>query len=302
MKFRKRLKRNIVWSVAWSFDRLLNILPRGAAVALGSWIGLTAWAILRRDRYRIDLHLRLAYKDRLSDRERRQIGRNFFVNTGKNIVDVIRVRKHLADEIMPLVTIDGLDHFDKAYNAGKGLVGITGHLGNFELLAACMAARGYKIGVIGREQADDRIDRWIVEHRKSAGLVNFATTESPRRVLAWLREGNVLGVLIDTDSVRIRGRFVPFFGRMSNTPVGQTILGLRTGAAFMPMACVRTGDNRYKVIFKPPIEYDASLPEDELVQSVTLKCAKALEEIIDTYRDQWIWLHNRWHTRPENPA
>ena len=302
MRFAKRLKRQVVWSTAQFFDRLLNILPRSAAVWLGSWIGMVAWAILPRDRYRIDRHLRLVYKDQLSEPQRRNLARSFFVNTGKNLVEVVRFRKHFAQEIKPLVEVEGLEHFDRAYRAGKGVIGITGHLGNFELLAAYIASLGYEAGVIGRELPDKRLDQWLVANRQAVGLVDFPTTESPRRILAWLKSGKVLGVLIDTDSIRRRGVFVPAFGRLSYTSAGQTILGIRTGAAFVPIVCVRTPGDRYKVIARPAIEYNATDPEDELIRSLTLKCTKALEQFIADYPDQWIWLHNRWHTRPEDAS
>ena len=302
MRLSKRLKRNAVWTVARFFDRLLNILPRSVAVALGGWIGLAAWAILRRDRYRINRHLEMIYKDKLTDYQRRLIGQSFFINSGKNLVDVVRFKRHFAAEIKPLVTVEGLEHFDRAYRAGHGLIGITGHLGNFELLAAYVASLGYNVGVIGRELDDPRLDQWLTANRAAAGLRNFPTTESPRHILVWLKEGKVLGVLIDTDSIRRRGVFVPAFGRLSYTAVGQTLLGIRTGAAFVPMACLREAGDRYRIITMPPVEYDRSLPEEELLVSVTAKCTKALEEIIERYPDQWIWLHNRWHTRPEQTS
>lgn len=302
MRLAKRLKRDAVWAVARFFDRLLNILPRSTAVAIGGWIGLTAWAILPRDRYRINRHLEMIYKDKLTDHERRQIAQNFFINSGKNLVDVVRIKRHFASELKSLVTVEGLEHIDRGYRAGRGVIGITGHLGNFELLAAYISGLGYHAGVIGRELPDSRLDRWLVANREAAGLRNFPTTESPRHILAWLKEGKILGVLIDTDSIRRRGVFVPAFGRLSYTAVGQTLLGIRTGAAFVPIACVREPGDRYKIVILPEVEYDRNLPEEELLVSVTAKCTKALEEIIDRYRDQWIWLHNRWHTRPEQTS
>ena len=299
MKLRKRLKRQIVWSTAQIFDRMLNVLPRNIAVTLGGWIGLAAWSILPKDRYKIDRHLKLAFKDQLTKSERHQIGRRFFVNSGKNLVDIIRFRKHYTREIKPLISVRGLEHLDAAYRAGKGLIGITGHLGNFELLAAYIASLGYEAGVIGREMSDPRLDDWLTANRRAVGLTTFSTTESPRRILSWLKAGNILGVLIDTDSIRVRGMFVPFFDRPSNTPVGQTLLGLRTGAAFVPIVCVRQPGNRYLVEIKPAIQYNTNLTGDDLVREVTRKCANALEEFVRAYPDQWIWLHNRWHNRPE---
>ena len=261
-------------------------------------MGLAAWKLFPRDRFRIVRHLNLVYKDNLSLKEKNTISRNFFINSGKNLADVIRFKKHYRDEIKPKMTSEGLEYFDRAYKEGKGVFGVTGHIGNFELLAVFLAELGYDIAVIGREMYDNRIDKLLVENREAMNLTNISTTDSPRKLLGWLKDGKAVGVLIDTDSFRVRGMFIPAFGRLSNTPVGQTIIGLKTGAAFLPMACVRTADNNYKIIIKPPVEYiEGDISEDQVYQ-VTLKCTRALEEIIHQYPDQWIWLHNRWRTKP----
>ena len=92
--------------------------------------------------------------------------------------------------------------------------------------------------------------------------------------------------------------FIPAFGKPSNTPIGQSIIGLKTGASFVPMACVRSGNNSYKIIIKPEVMIERTDNFDDDVYNITLKCTQALEEIINDHKDQWIWIHNRWHTRP----
>jgi KDO2-lipid IV(A) lauroyltransferase len=144
---------------------------------------------------------------------------------------------------------------------------------------------------------DRRLNRLLVRNRRALGLINVDTRESPRTLLKLLHDGYAIGVLIDTDSGRVRSEFVPAFGKKSRTPIGQSLLGLKTGAAFVPMACVREG-NRYKVIVKPEIFPDNRDNFDQKVYNITWRCTQALEEIIDAYPDQWIWIHNRWRTRP----
>lgn len=302
MRLGKRIKRQIVWSIARSFDRMLNRLPRRMAVAIGGWIGLFAWTILPKDRHKIDRHLTLAYKDELSESERRAIGKQFFINSGKNLADLVRFKRHYQDQIKPLVRVEGIEHFEAAYKAGKGLIGVTGHIGNFELLAAHISSLGYQIAVIGRELNDPRLDQWLTDNRRAAGLTNFATTESAKTILSWLKSGKALGVLVDTDSMRVRGKAIPFFGRLANTPVGPFHLGVRAGSAFLPLCCVREGDNRYLIRIEPSIRPPDGAPYDEAVTGVMIKCTNALEQFIRRWPDQWIWLHNRWQTKPEDVA
>jgi len=302
MKLSKKLKRDAVYLFTRVLMFFFNFIPRRLTLFIGAWVGLAAWKLLGRDRYKIDRHLSMVFDDSLTSHQKRNIARGFFVNSGKNLADMCRFKKYYSTEIKPLVSIEGLDEFDAAYKRGRGLLGITGHIGNFELLAVYFADLGYRIGVIGREMYDARLNSILVGNRQVMGITNFTTTESPRNILRWLKTGGVLGVLVDTDSIRVSGAFMPFFGRLANTPIGQSLLGLRTGAAFLPVACLRTGDNRYHIVVKPEVRIRPSGNAEEDAYRMTLGCTKALEEIIKENKSQWIWLHNRWHTRPENTA
>jgi KDO2-lipid IV(A) lauroyltransferase len=281
---------------------LFNIVPRQLAVYVGGWLGLAVWTLSVKDQHKSARHLTLALGDTLSHSDRRRIGRNFFINSGKNMADVLRFKKHFASEILPLIDHEGMEHFATAAAKGKGVFGVTGHIGNFEMVGAYVQSQGFDIAVIGRELYDPRLTRMMLENREAVGMTNISTTDSPKRIIKWLRDGNLVGVLIDTDSHRVRGQFIPAFGRWSNTPVGQTILALKTGAALVPAACLRTPGGRYQVVVKPEVLIDPSGDFDTDVYNATLKCTQALEEIVREHLEQWPWQHNRWRTRREATA
>ena len=297
---RKKIKRALVYYLVRIFIWFFNIIPRFIAVFLGSILGYLVYFISRRDRIKARRNLNAALGKMLESRQQKTIVRSMFVNFGKNLADVIRFKNYYESQIHSLVDVEGQEYFDRAYNKGKGVIAITGHIGNFELLAAFMVKSGYKSAVIGREMYDKRLDEFLVGNREALGLVNIDTKESPRRIIKLLRDGYALGVLIDTDSIRVRGDFVPAFGRLSYTPTGQSIIGLKTGAAFVPMACVRNG-KRYKIIIKPEVTIDRSDNLDDDTYKITKECTAVLENVVRDYPDQWVWLHNRWHTRPETP-
>jgi KDO2-lipid IV(A) lauroyltransferase len=294
----KKLKHDCVYWGTASLFRILNLMPRSPAVFTGAVIGYLAYLVIKKDRMKGDRSLRLVYGDELSPGQRRAIIRNLFINFGKNIVDVIRFKRHYRDQIKNLVDCEGLEYFENAYNKGRGVIAVTGHIGNFELLAAHFVELGYAVAVIGREVYDVRLNEMLVANREAMGLVNIDTRDSPRSVLKALKKGYAVGVLIDTDSVRVRGAFMPFLGRLAHTPVGQSILGLRAGAAFVPMACVRNG-KRYKIIVRPEIVIRRTDDFESDVYNITRKCNEVLEEIVDQYKDQWIWIHSRWRTEPK---
>ncbi len=293
----QRIKNNLVYRFAVFVKWFFNILPRSMAVFVGSVFGYIAYYFSTKDRATAHMTLQMVYHESLTAAQCERVIKNLYMNFGKNLAEVFRIRKHYSRKIKSLIDVEGLEHFDAVYNRGKGMVAVTGHIGNFELLAVYFAERGYKVSVIGREMYDKRLDKLLIDNRESMGIVNISTTDSPRRIMRILRDGYALGVLMDTDSMRVRSEFVPAFGKLSYTPVGHSILGLKAGAGFVPAACVRVGD-RYKVIVKPEVTIESSGDFDKDVYNITAKCTKALEEIIDEYRDQWIWIHNRWLTRP----
>lgn len=298
-KFRQKLKNNLVYCFIKFIIFLFNILPRPVGLFFGSLLGHLLYLLFPKERIKSNKHLKLAFGETLSKNERQVIIKKMFLNLGRNFIDAIRIPKYYKSQLRPLIDVEGIEHFEKVYNRGKGVIGVTGHIGNFELLAAFSAAEGYKAAAIGRELYDKRLNKLLVSNREIFGLINVDTKDSPRKILKLLKNGYVLGVLIDTDSYRVRSEMIPAFGTDSNTPVGQSIIGLKTGAGFVPMVCVRNG-KRYKVIFKPEVTINRTDNFDADVYNITKKCTEALEEIVTEYKDQWIWMHNRWATTQED--
>ena len=301
MSLYKTTKRRAVCLFARLCLWLFNRLPRAVTVCLGGWIGLVTWWFSPRAEHQALRHLELAATGRFSFRTKQLIGREFYINSGRNLADVVRMRRHFAAEIDHLVEAEGMEHFDLAYRRGKGVIGITGHIGNFELLAAYIQKQGYDVAVIGRELNNPGLNRLLVENRESVGLTNVYTTDSTKRMVDWLKKGGVVGVLIDIDSSRVRGLYLPVFGRWGYTPVGQTIIGLKCEAAFVPVVCLRQPDHRYRVIARPAIEPVTTGDFETDVRRMTGACSRALEEIILAHPEQWPWQHNRWRTpRPRH--
>lgn len=295
----KQIKRTSLVALAKLFIGVVNQLPRRLALTIGSWLGLVIWWVSVKDQHRIARHLKMVYRESKSFSERHLIGRRFFVNSAKNLIDVVRSRRHYVSQIKPLMDVTGLEHYEKALKDGHGIIGLTAHLGNFEMIGTYLSSIGYPIAVIGRRMYDDRLDELLVGGRQAMGITNFYTTDSARTILKWLKNGGVIGVLMDTDSFRVRSMMVPAFGRLSYTPIGHIAMAVQVGATIIPSFCLRTDDDRYKVLIKPPIRYELTGDKEKDIYRVAAMCNKVVDETIKEYPEQWIWLHNRWHSSPE---
>jgi KDO2-lipid IV(A) lauroyltransferase len=295
---KKRIKNWFLFRLITGLIWFLNFLPRNTAISIGGLLGGLAYFTIGDARRRTICNLRLAFGGEQKKKELRRLALGVFRNLGKNVADAVRLKNMKWEDVDRITDVEGLENLDRAYRQGKGIVGLTGHIGNFELMAAWFSLKGYKVSVIGREVYDPRLDRLLVKNREKVGLENIPTTAGIKPILKVLKSGRVLGMLADQDSSRVRGVFVDFFGRPARTPVGPILLPYKTGSPIIPMAIVREDKNRYKIVVKPEVKLVFSENREKDVLEVTQRCAKVLESIIREYPDQWLWMHDRWKSKP----
>ena len=298
-RIRKRIKNWFLYRLITAIISLLNFLPRNIAIWVGGFLGKLAFLIIRDARRRTLSNLSLAFGKEMNETNLRKLACQVFENVGKNVADAVRLKKINWENLEGITEIEGLEYLNQVYKAGKGVIGLTGHIGNFEFMAAYFSLKGYKLSVVGRELYDPRLDRLLVENRENVGLENIPSSAGVKPILKALRAGKILGVLADQDSSRVRGVFVNFFGRPARTPVGPALLAYKTGSPIVPMAIVRKNDNKYKIIVKPPVELSFSENREKDIADITQKCTQVLESIIREHPDQWLWMHDRWKSKPE---
>jgi KDO2-lipid IV(A) lauroyltransferase len=294
-----RLKNNLVFWGARGLWRAINILPRKLTLFMGETLGLLAFMVVRKERHRTLTNLDRAFGEDFTIRRKKAIARQCFVTFGRSTIDVMRFQNHYHREIRPNIEVVGAENLRQMSEKGKGIVAFTGHFGNFELMAAWTAQAGYKAAAIGRELYDKRINKMLMSNRSDMGVINVRTDDSPLTILRYLKDGCIVGFLIDTDSFRVAGELTPFFGRPAKTPIGPTQLGLMARAAFMPVFCVSYPGGKYRLVFGEELVPDSYERTRENVYRLTCRMTKIIEDAVRQYPEQWIWMHNRWHTKPE---
>jgi KDO2-lipid IV(A) lauroyltransferase len=298
IRAKRRIKHWLTFRFITSLILLFNFLSRRNAIVLGKVLG--RWAFfLQQDARRTTLrNLKFALGKTKKEREIKKLALQIFENIGKNTADVARFPKLTSSEVDGIVQAEGLKHLDTAYKKGKGVIALTGHIGNFELLAAYLALKGYKLSVIGRNVYDPRLNQLLVRNRETVGLENISSTDDVRNMVKVLKAGRILGVLVDQDSSRVKGIFVSFLGKSALTPVGPAILHLKLDSPLVPMFILRNENEKYKIIVKPELKLQPSGDKDKDIKNLTQKYTEVLEEIIRKYPSQWLWMHKRWKSRP----
>ena len=299
-KSKKRLKNWLIYRFILILISFLNLLPRRLSLSIGRSLGKLAYLILPESRSTTLQNLKIAFPN-LGTGSIKKISLKVFECLGRNAVDAIRLPKMSWEEIQKITKVEGIEHLEKAYSQGRGVMGVTGHIGNFELLAAYVSLQGYKLSAIGRELYDPRLDELLIKNRQKMGVQNIYSTAGVREVIKVLNSGRMIGVLIDQDTSRVKGIYVDFFGRKARTPVGPAILALKLGVPIVPMAIVQTREGNYKIFVREEVKPLAGKTKEENICYLTQKCTEFLEQVIREYPDQWVWMHKRWLRTPDNP-
>jgi Kdo2-lipid IVA lauroyltransferase/acyltransferase len=294
----KKLKNDLIFVIVrWTF-RFLNRVQRETAFRLFTTLGRVAFYLVISERRKTERHLTLAFGKSHSAPAIHQMTKRVFRDLARNMVDAFRIGTMNSHSIDEFVTIRGFEHIDQAFTAGKGVIAITGHIGNWELLGAYLAFKGYPLHVIGAPIYDKRLDEMIVKNRMASGAGYIARGGATREILRTLKRNGMVGILMDQDSKKNEGIFVDFFGIEGYTPVGPIVLALKTKAIILPMAIHIQNDNRHVIQIKPALPMIETGDQERDIYENTLRCTKALEAFIRENPTQWVWMHERWKTRP----
>jgi len=286
--------------------RLLGLLPRGPVMALGGLVARLAWRLAPANRRLMLAHLAQALPDR-SEVERRAIARACLRHLAWLAAEVVTIRGY-ADRLTEYVSFaPGAEERVKAALAqGRGIVYVTGHVGNWELMARRMARAGVPCATIAKAGQDPRITA-LLEEARTGGDVEVLWRESPstaRAMIRCFRQGKLLGILIDQDT-RVQGVFVPFFGRPAFTPRAAGDLALRFGApalvGWTRRRGPRAGDGHEICVEELPYDPRPADPEAESIR-LTAAATAALERAIRARPEEWVWMHERWKTPPQEAS
>ena len=296
----KRLKRALRSRLLAALVRLVARIPLRPALVIGTLAGRLASPFLRATRGLALRHLALAFPDR-SEAEREEIVRRMFLHLAWSAVEITAVDSY-ADRLESYIRLPDERVLREAVARGKGVVFVTGHLGNWELMARLVAKVGAPVSAVAKRGGDERL-MGLIEASRARGGVTTLWREDPataRALLRTFKEGRVLGLLVDQDT-KVQGIWVPFFGHPAFTPRAPADLALRSGAPILVgtshRPTERPGDGLVFEVTEVP--YDPAPADREAeVHRVTAACQAIMEDAIRRFPADWVWMHERWKTQP----
>lgn len=293
------MRENLEFAVVWTLVKLLGALPRGWARALGAVVGAAAYRLLGRLRNVGLTNLALAFPEK-SVEEREQILRLLYRNLGWLLAEFCQMPRYTPENTRGFARYEGLEHYLAARYRGKGVLIVTGHLGAWELSSYYHSLMGHPMSMVIRRLDNARVDRLVNDIRCLHGNRVLHKDDFARGLLGAMRQGETVGILMDTNMTPPQGAFVPFFGHMACTASGMARVALKTGATVLPGFMVwEESEQKYVLHFGEAVEIVSTGDDERDVLENTARFTAVIESWVQRYPDQWLWVHRRWKTRPE---
>jgi KDO2-lipid IV(A) lauroyltransferase len=303
---RKRVKRRLRSVFVVAGVRLVSLVPLPAALAVARAVAWVAWHLARGTRRQMLAQLALAFPEKPAG-EREAIARGCLVHLAALAAEVVTLPRW-RDRVGGYVGMaPGAEEVLRTAMArGKGLVYVTGHVGNWELMAQRIPRVGaWTVSTIAKASVDPGINALIEKARRDGGVETLWREEpsTARAMIRCFKKNEILGILIDQDT-NVQSVFVPFFGRPASTPRAAADLALRFRAPVVVGTTrrrgPRPGDGHDVELVE--VSYDPDAPDREAeVVRLTAACTAVLEAAIRRNPVEWVWMHERWKTTPPPP-
>ena len=221
------------------------------------------------------------------------IARETFKNLGKSFAEVIKIYYGFGKKIIDSVDIEGIENFNQAKSKGKGILSLTGHCGNWELMAITTSVKLSGITIVARPINNPYINKFVESIRQKYGNSVIYKQKALKPIIQALKNNDSVGILIDQAVIPDEGYVIDFLGRGAWTTKMPALLARKTGAAVLPAFIHRT-DGRHKIKIYPQVELSGDNDKENAVKEDTKKFSRYIEEYIKEHPSEWLWIHRRW--------
>jgi KDO2-lipid IV(A) lauroyltransferase len=295
LQTKKRISRiSLIW-----LTRLIRLfsqlMPYRAGVLAGGLIGFLSFYLFSRERNRTLTHLTQVFIDKDSSWVRKT-AKGCFVHLGKSLLEIVLMSPGRASNV---VAIKGLENLQNALDRGRGVVFVTGHIGNWELMAHAVADRNYPVSVVAAPIEPEQVNDMIVGLRAKLGVRTILRSRpgASRELIRVFKENRLLGILMDQDT-DVESVFVDFLGRPAWTPTAAASMALKFGAPVIFGYIKRNKNDQHTVTIEGPLDLiNTGNTEKDIIDN-TAMLSKKLGDCILHNPEQWVWMHRRWRRQP----
>ncbi|MBI3830306.1 MAG: lysophospholipid acyltransferase family protein [Planctomycetes bacterium] len=296
-----------LWLEKWGVSALgawvtcMRALPPGWGQALGRNAGRAAYYLWGPDFMDVRRHLRIAFRNELGDRRRRELARAFWMHFGQALAEAMHLVSWTRANAAEHMDLSEMAKLEPLRASGRGAIVAAGHLGLWEAGPYAFALLGYPIKLLHNPGTVAPFFDFVNRERERSGMEVISKHVHPWRLRKLLGQGAWICMVADVNNTR-RGDQVPFFGTLASSYLSHAALQQVTGCPIVVCSTARQPDGRHKLHVWRILEHDPSRTGRVAQRRVTLEIHKALEEGIRAYPEQWFWHYRRWRSRPVNES
>ncbi len=279
----------------------LALLPLSLARSIGRGFGLLAYRVIPKLRRRIEevmtaaLPAMIRLNPELNGVTASELARRFFANLGMFFLEVVKIYFGLGQRILEQVEFRGLEHFNQAKAAGRGVIFITAHAGNWEAMALAFGLKYHPMTIVVRHQRSPKVTELLAALRDRFGNDTVLKDGAARKVLSVIRSGGVVGILSDIAVPEREGILTSFLGRPAWTTPMPAVIAQKTGCTLLT-GFIHREQQQLIVEFAPIVT--AGLD----TEAITASISQHIEQQIARYPDEWFWFYRRWKGAPASPV
>ena len=275
----------------------LRALSWRRATALGARVGALGYRPFGVRRAVVERQIAAAFPS-LDPASVQRIARASYEHLGRVTTETALLATMARAQVLDLFEgVDGWAMVDGFLTAGRGLIMVAGHLGNWELAGSYLAARGIPLDVVARRMSNPLFDAYLSATRRRIGMAVVYDREAVRSTKRALEHGRAVAFLADQGVKHLASTFVPFFGRPAKTPRGPAVFALRWGVPIVFGAALRQPSGRYRLVFEH-VPVDETGDRERDVDRVVARYTEALERWVRVAPEQYFWHHRRWRRQP----
>jgi KDO2-lipid IV(A) lauroyltransferase len=276
-------------------SNLLQSIPEKFAFWLGICFANFLYFLLKLSKYRnfISNNIKTAFGEEFKKGEVENIARGHLQNLVKSLIEFIRFPLLNAQNIEEKVEVKGLENFEGALSKGKGIILLTAHFGNWELLGATLSLKGYPLNALAQKQSNSVIENLFTKLRQSKGTKVLSRWDNLKIILKLLKENEIIVILADQHG-EFKNVFAQFFRKRVSVPGGPAGFALKSGAEIVPAFIVRLQDDRHQIIIEKPLEIVRTGDKRRDLEENSQKIIEVIEKYIRRFPNHWLWSYNRW--------
>ena len=225
----------------------------------------------------------------------KELLKGMYTNLSWLIVEQLLLQR---DPSMAEIWVDeteGEEYVKEVLKQKGGMIIITAHFGNWELLLAWGVQHGYPVYTVSRGPNDPDLDELLTKYRSNCGakmLDRRLESAQMIKLVRLLKAGNFVAITGDVNEYE--GITLPFFGRNCKTSVGAAYLAILADVPVVPYFLFRKAPFSHKVVIGDPIIAPEEGTREEKAEAITREINKRIENAIKVAPSLWFWMHKRW--------